>query len=651
LNADGSFVYSPNADFSGSDSFTYCADDGTAISNVATVTITVNAVNDVPIATADNFSAAEDTILFVPAAGVLANDSDTDGDSIAAVLVSSPTNGTVTLNSDGSFAYTPNANFTGIDTFTYQANDGTANSNVVTVTITVNPIDDAPVAVGDSYSVNEDGSLSVTAAGVLANDSDIEGFPLTATLVTGPANGTLTLNSNGSYSYTPFANFSGLDSFQYRASDGSRTSNVATVTIAVNPVNDAPVVASDSFSVAEDSVLSIAAAGVLANDGDADGNAITAVLVSGPSNGTLNLDPDGSFTYLPDTDFNGTDSFRYRARDGSLNSNVTTVAITVSAMNDAPAAEADDYTVEENATLIVPADGVMRNDSDPDGDSISVLVVTGPANGTLTVNANGSFLYQPATGFKGTDSFSYRATDGSLSSGVVTVLLTVQSQVPPVVMNPPVEPDPPPTIDPPPTEPPVSETPPGEPPSSGTPTPGKSTTPSSDRNGRSLIPLREDSSLNAAVHHGLTIVPDVNLAEFGTQAERVFRASSNSARDRDIITVAAELPEMFSSMINIDMLADDLDALKKLLRVNSTAEEIVIGSALVSAVGISIGYVFWIVRGGYLLTSLLTSMPAWRFVDPLPVLEYLGADAESNDKRDRETLASMLDEKQTESTA
>jgi hypothetical protein len=149
----------------------------------------------------------------------------------------------------------------------------------------------------------------------------------------------------------------------------------------------------------------------------------------------------------------------------------------------------------------------------------------------------------------------------------------------------------------------------------------------------------------------LTIVPDVNLAEFGTQAERVFRASSNSARDRDIITVAAELPEMFSSMINIDMLADDLDALKKLLRVNSTAEEIVIGSALVSAVGISIGYVFWIVRGGYLLTSLLTSMPAWRFVDPLPVLEYLGADAESNDKRDRETLASMLDEKQTESTA
>src|SRR5204863_151259 len=147
----------------------------------------------------------------------------------------------------------------------------------------------APVAGNDAFSVNEDNTLTVAATGVLANDTDIDGNPLTTVLATGPSNGTLTLNADGSFSYTPSANFNGSDSFTYRANDGAANSNLATVTITVNPVNDAPVAGNDTFSINEDTTLAVPAAGVLANDSDVDGNTLTAVLVSGPANGILTL--------------------------------------------------------------------------------------------------------------------------------------------------------------------------------------------------------------------------------------------------------------------------------------------------------------------------------------------------------------------------
>src|SRR5207247_1368206 len=139
-----------------------------------------------PVATGDSYSTSEDTPLTVAAAGMLANDTDIDGNPLAAVLNSGPANGRLTLNANGSFTYTPNANFNGTDSFTYQANDGTASSNVATVTLTVTPVNDAPVATGDGYSTSEDTPLTV-AAGVVANDTDTDGDPLSAVLVSGPA--------------------------------------------------------------------------------------------------------------------------------------------------------------------------------------------------------------------------------------------------------------------------------------------------------------------------------------------------------------------------------------------------------------------------------------------------------------------------------
>ena len=178
---------------------------------------------------------------------------DSDGDSLTALERTTASNGTLVLATDGSFTYTPDGNFSGQDSFIYVANDGTADSNEVTVTITVNPINDAPVAEDDMFSVNEDGALSRTAAsGVLANDSDPEGSDLTVSLIDGPSSGSLTLNPDGSFTFTPAADFNGDVTFTYEVSDSDNLTDQATVTISVGALDDAPVATDDTFTVDED---------------------------------------------------------------------------------------------------------------------------------------------------------------------------------------------------------------------------------------------------------------------------------------------------------------------------------------------------------------------------------------------------------------
>jgi VCBS repeat-containing protein len=425
FNADGSFNYLPAPNYNGADSFTYKASDGTADSNVATVTITIGGVNDPPVANDDSFTVNEDTPLTVGVPGVLANDTDADGNTLTAIHVSGPSHGTLALNGDGSFSYTPAANYNGPDSFTYRVNDGTADSNVATVSITVNAVDDAPVAGNNNYTTNENTALTVSAPGVLGNDTDVEGDPLTAILVSGPSHGTLALNANGGFTYTPTANYNGLDSFTYKANDGTADSNTATVTIAVSAVNSGPGAVNDSYATAEDTPLTIAAPGVLGNDTDLEGDALTAILVSGPSHGTLTLNANGGFTYTPAADYNGLDSFSYKSNDGTADSNIATVTITISPVNDAPVANNNSYSTNEDVTLTVNAPGVLGNDTDVDGDPLSAILVSGPSHGTLTLNANGSFTYTSAANYNGPDSFTYKANDGVADSNVATVTITV----------------------------------------------------------------------------------------------------------------------------------------------------------------------------------------------------------------------------------
>src|SRR6185295_1194587 len=191
----------------------YKANNGRADSGIATVSITITGVNDAPVAVNDSYTTPEDTTLSVAAPGVLINDSDVDGDTLSAALVSQPTHGSVTLNGNGRFSYVPAANYNGPDSFTYKANDGQADSGIATVTITITGVNDPPVAVNDSYTTPEDTTLNIAAPGVLINDSDADGDTLSAVLVSQPTHGTLTLNGNGSFSYVPAANYNGSDSF------------------------------------------------------------------------------------------------------------------------------------------------------------------------------------------------------------------------------------------------------------------------------------------------------------------------------------------------------------------------------------------------------------------------------------------------------
>jgi len=441
FNDDGSFVYTPNANFHGTDSFTYRVSDGKSASNLATATITINPVNDVAQAVNDPFTTDEDAPLSINAPGVLANDTDADGDPLTAVVESNPAHGMLTLNANGSFAYTPEANFHGTDSFTYRANDGTANSAVATVTITINSVNDAPQAVNETFSTPADTPLTVAAPGVLANDTDADGDPITAMLVTDALNGTVTLSPDGSFTYVPDPGTSGADNFFYRVSDGTSESGIASAQILVGVV--APVAADDAFSTDEDQPLTVPAPGVLANDTDANGDSLTAVLVTDVTDGTLVLDPDGSFTYTPDADFNGTDSFTYRANDGITDSEIATVTITVNAVNDLPMATDDGFTTDEDTPLtrtveiretdsfpsqrIVIDNGVLANDTDPDGDALTAVLVTDVTNGTLVLNADGSFTYTPDADFSGAESFTYRANDGTTNSEIATVTITVNA--------------------------------------------------------------------------------------------------------------------------------------------------------------------------------------------------------------------------------
>src|SRR5688572_26851200 len=250
-----------------------------------------------PTARNDSFTTTQGTpITIADANGVLVNDSAAAGGTLDAVLVTAVSQGIFVFSPGGGFFYLPNAGFIGNDTFTYQAREsGTTLSTVATVTISVVPPNVAPVAADDGYATNEDQTLSVAASGVLANDTDANGNPLTAALVTGVASGTLTLQETGSFSYVPVPGFAGLVTFTYQASDGSLGSNTATVTITVNAVDDPPVTQPDRYTTAEDTDLTVGGNGVLGNDSDPEGAALTAVLVTGVSNGTLTFQSSGAF--------------------------------------------------------------------------------------------------------------------------------------------------------------------------------------------------------------------------------------------------------------------------------------------------------------------------------------------------------------------
>ncbi|CAN0588029.1 unnamed protein product, partial [Ectocarpus sp. 12 AP-2014] len=308
LNGDGSFSYTPDANFNGTDSFVYAVSDGNGSEDSATVEITVNAVNDAPVAVDDDgLSTAFGAALLISTADLLANDTDVDGDTLVVTGVGGATGGTVALVG-GTITFTPTAGFSGPASFDYDISDGNGGTDTATVSVSVGA-NAAPVGTADGYSVDEDGTLSVAASGVLSNDTDGDGDPLSAALLSDVSNGSLTLNGDGSFDYTPDADFNGTDSFSYTVSDGNGGTDTATVEITVNAVNDAPDAVDDGgLSTAFDTPLDIAAADLLTNDTDVDGDTLVVTGVGGATGGTVAL-VGGTITFTPTAGFSGAASF------------------------------------------------------------------------------------------------------------------------------------------------------------------------------------------------------------------------------------------------------------------------------------------------------------------------------------------------------
>ena len=432
-NNDGTINYTPNANYNGPDSFSYTVSDGNGGTDTATVNLTINAVNDAPVAVADANSVDEDQPLSATAPGVLDNDEDVDSSSLKAVLVDDVDSGELKLNTDGSYTYTSDANFNGEDSFTYKANDGSLDSNEVTVSITVTAVNDAPVGTVDAFTTDEDTDLTVSAAnGLLKNDTDIEHDTLHVAdadantpdinPVSGPSHGQLTLNADGSFTYVPDADYNGSDSFTYRVCDNGSPQKcsveTAKVNVTINAVNDAPVTVDDSLTTNEDTAGN---GNVLTNDTDVDNANLTAVVVAGASHGQLTLNADGSYTYTPSNNFFGSDSFTYKANDGSLASNTATVNITVTAVNDAPTAAAQSVTTNEDT-----GKQITLGANDVDGDALTYTIVSAPAHGTLS-GTGANQTYTPDLNYNGSDSFTFKANDGTIDSNVATVSITVNA--------------------------------------------------------------------------------------------------------------------------------------------------------------------------------------------------------------------------------
>ena len=607
------------------------------------------AVNNSPVAVADSYTTQRNTALVVPATGVLGNDTDNESNPLTAVIGASPTSGSVTLNPNGSFTYTPNNGFSGSDSFTYRANDGNSFSSFATVSITVNAIatgslvngsfeagqtgwtmtgnflvyasdgsyiafdgtnmvvlhggpttpdavisqsfattpgqtyqlayrlgtfggngvtqtlgvaltgagpltsqtatvvgtgsatsvwspqtlsftadsplttltftdtstetnavdmlldnvsvtatiaNAAPVAVNDSYSTAQSTPLVVAAAaGVLSNDTDANSDPLTSVVVAQPTNGSVTLNSNGSFTYTPAGAFSGSDSFTYQASDSLLSSNVATVSITVNPAGSVLVNGSfesndtgwtmtgnrvvipttlPEYSAFAGSNLLVFHGGPTLPDAVVSQTFATVVgqpyvltfnigtlAVGSTAEQKLKVDVTGVASLVSDTvilNGNGAGTSNWTSKTYNFTADRTTTTLTFTdtstittnidllldnvavsgpsgAPNTAPVAVLDSYSTNQNTALVVTSPGVLTNDTDAETNPLTAALVANVTNGSLTLNPNGSFTYTPTNGYSGPDSFTYRANDGILNSNTVTVSITVNPVISGALVN------------------------------------------------------------------------------------------------------------------------------------------------------------------------------------------------------------------------
>lgn len=411
INPDSTIQYAPMPGFVGQDSFTYTVQDERGNSTDATVTVSVTEGSE------RSSGAVDDEFLVTEGSpgntlDILSNDLAPATGVVSIAIDSAPEHGTVTLDAMQVVTYVPDAEFSGQDSFTYSISDGINPPSAATVSIEIQPVNDLPVAAPDAVVTDEDTEILIDA---IDNDADSDGDVLEIESVTKPASGTARITRNGAIQYTPADNYAGLDSFDYVVSDEGGGTATSTVTITVNPVNDAPTAADDPYEMEIDGSALI---DVLLNDEDPDGPLIVLTVVIRPSHGSAALTPYNTIQYLPDAGFEGYDKIEYQFSDGYA-TDVATVAITVGNPNSAPVAKDDRATTGTQEPVAIQ---VLKNDKDADGDALVLYGLTNPEHGTVAVKGD-TVEYTPNPGFVGSDSFTYKVRDnqGGRDRGTVKI--------------------------------------------------------------------------------------------------------------------------------------------------------------------------------------------------------------------------------------
>ena len=340
--------------------------------------------------------------------------------------------GTMVQNSDGTFLYTPEANFHGNDLTECTITKPTGESSEIVIVIVVRPVNDEPTAVNDNYSVNENTPITFNP---LENDLNVEiSQTLEIHYFTQPSNGGVVQNDDGTLTYTPPNGFIGKVTFDYTLSDGEGGQSSAVITVNVlERINNAPMALDDFYSTGENTPLIIDNnLGVLINDQDIDNHDIFVTSLTQPLYGTIAMNSLGGFTYLPAVDWSGLDIFDYSMSDEEGGTDSATVMVTVvAAANIDGAAKNDMYIILQDTQLNVESPGVFAND-----DVVNVTIVyTEPSNGKLTARPDGSFTYVPKPNFYGLDSFDYTVTDdeGLTDSAQVSIVIQI-TNVPPLII-------------------------------------------------------------------------------------------------------------------------------------------------------------------------------------------------------------------------
>ncbi|MGY5745628.1 tandem-95 repeat protein [Vibrio antiquarius] len=424
INGDDTYTFSPNENFSGEVSLDVVVVDEEGATDSTTAGITVLEVNDPPIAGATSYSVNEDEVITISSAQLLANASDVEGEVAIDSVSYSGSDGIFTDNGDGTFSFAPNENFNGDVSLDVVVTDEDGATVATNANIDVLPINDAPVSGNLAYSVDEDGSITLSQEQLLAQAGDVDGDDLTASNLTVDGNATVTANDDGSFTITPDADFNGDIDIQFNITDGTDTIQ-ATADLTVNPVNDLPVPQDQQFSVEEDGTLQFTDADLLAGATDIDGDNLTVDGISYTgSDGVLTDHGDGTYTFAPNENFNGDVSFSFGVSDGT-ETVPANVDASVTPVNDPPVAGFTSYTVDEDNVITISDEQLLANSSDVEG-AVSIDSVTySGTDGVFQDNGDGTYTFMPNENFSGDISLDVIVADEQGAIDETTAGITV----------------------------------------------------------------------------------------------------------------------------------------------------------------------------------------------------------------------------------